>query len=86
MKDSHIVLAETSSNWSDSTVDTVGAGDTFNAGFLARLSERGLLRNPALAEIDAQSLGEALEYGAKVAAITVSRAGANTPWRDEIAT
>lgn len=65
-------------------VDTVGAGDTFNAGVLAKLSELNLLTKPGLAEIAAQHLGEALEYGAKVAAITVSRAGANPPWRDEI--
>lgn len=65
-------------------VDTVGAGDTFNAGVLAKLSELNLLTKPALAEISAQHLGEALDYGARVAAITVSRAGANPPWRDEI--
>ncbi|OUS36469.1 carbohydrate kinase [Rhodobacterales bacterium 56_14_T64] len=65
-------------------VDTVGAGDTFNAGVLAKLSELGLLSKSALAEISGQPLGEALEHGAKVAAITVSRAGANSPWRDEI--
>jgi len=65
-------------------VDTVGAGDTFNAGVLAKLSELNLLTKSALAEIGAQPLSEALEYGAKIAAITVSRAGANPPWRDEI--
>ncbi len=65
-------------------VDTVGAGDTFNAGVLAKLSELSLMSKSELAEINAQHLGEALEHGAKVAAITVSRAGANPPWCDEI--
>jgi len=67
-------------------VDTVGAGDTFNAGFLARLSQLGLLEKTALAGISDLSVRDALAYGAQVAAITVSRAGANPPWADEINT
>lgn len=65
-------------------VDTVGAGDTFNAGVLAKLVELNLLNKPALADIEADLLGKALDHGAKVAAITVSRAGANPPWHHEI--
>lgn len=66
-------------------VDTVGAGDTFNAGLLARLSELGKLTKPALAALDAEALIEALSFGARVAAVTVARAGANPPWRRELA-
>lgn len=65
-------------------VDTVGAGDTFNAGFLARLSQLGLLEKAALAGISGEAMRDALTYGADVAAITVSRAGANPPWHQEI--
>lgn len=65
-------------------VDTVGAGDTFNAGVLARLSELGKLTKPALAALDAEALTDALAFGASVAAVTVSRAGANPPWRREL--
>lgn len=65
-------------------VDTVGAGDTFNAGFLANLSENGLLDRNHFKGIDEDDFKRALEYGAKVAAITVSRAGANPPWKDEL--
>ena len=65
-------------------VDTVGAGDTFNAGVLARLSELGKLTKPALAALEPEALKEALAFGAKVAAVTVSRAGANPPWRREL--
>jgi fructokinase len=65
-------------------VDTVGAGDTFNAGLLAALSDRGLLSKDALADIDEAALAAGLSFGAKVAAITVSRAGANPPWRREV--
>ena len=65
-------------------VDTVGAGDTFNAGFLASLSEAGRLSKSAIGEIDEPTLRAALAYGAKAAAVTVSRAGANPPRRDEL--
>jgi len=64
--------------------DTVGAGDTFNAGFLAKLSELGCLHKEGLAAIDPEALRAALTYGARVAAITVSRAGANPPWASEL--
>lgn len=66
-------------------VDTVGAGDTFNAGVLASLSEQGLLSKAALREISEEALSQALDFGAQVAAVTVSRAGANPPWRQELA-
>jgi fructokinase len=66
-------------------VDTVGAGDTFNAGVLASLHEQGLLSKAAIAELPEGAIRKALTLGAKAAAITVSRAGANPPWRHEIA-
>ena len=65
-------------------VDTVGAGDTFNAGFLAALSKLGFLDRPGLRRLDAENLKQALAFGAQVAAVTVSRAGANPPWADEL--
>jgi fructokinase len=66
-------------------VDTVGAGDTFNAGILASLHEQQLLSKAALAELSEGAIRNALSLGAKAAAVTVSRAGANPPWRHEIA-
>ena len=65
-------------------VDTVGAGDTFNAGFLASLSLSGALSKEGLLSIDHQILRAALEYGSKVAAYTVSQAGVNPPWKDQL--
>ncbi|OIQ32580.1 MAG: carbohydrate kinase [Alphaproteobacteria bacterium MedPE-SWcel] len=65
-------------------VDTVGAGDTFNAGVLARLDALGLLRKSALRTMTAEPLEQALAFGAKVAAITVARAGANPPWARDL--
>ncbi|MFK0688467.1 carbohydrate kinase [Mesorhizobium sp. IMUNJ 23033] len=66
-------------------VDTVGAGDTFNAGILASLHEQGLLTKAAIGDLPEDAIRQALALGAKAAAVTVSRAGANPPWRHEIA-
>jgi fructokinase len=65
-------------------VDTVGAGDTFNAGFLAGLRESGVLTKAQLKTIDQDSLRSAMEYGSRVAAYTVGQAGANPPWRKDL--
>ncbi len=67
-----------------SVVDTVGAGDTFNAGILAALSERGLLTRQAVGALTPAQVGDALSLAALAASITVSRAGANPPWREEL--
>ncbi|MEC7762247.1 MAG: carbohydrate kinase [Pseudomonadota bacterium] len=66
-------------------VDTVGAGDTFNAGLLAGLSRAGLLDKAALQTLDADKVKPALALGNRAAAVTVSRAGANPPWLEELA-
>jgi fructokinase len=65
-------------------VDTVGAGDTFNAGVMASLSEQGLLTKAGVAGVTATQMDTALTLAAKAAAVTVSRAGANPPWREEL--
>ncbi|MEM9581269.1 MAG: carbohydrate kinase [Pseudomonadota bacterium] len=65
-------------------VDTVGAGDTFNAGVLADLAQQGCLSKAALASITPEQMKRALQFGARVAAVTVSRAGANPPWASEL--
>lgn len=65
-------------------VDTVGAGDAFNAGVLAALREAGALAKEALASPSETLVREALSFAARVAAFTVSRAGANPPWREEL--
>lgn len=65
-------------------VDTVGAGDTFNAGVLTELDRAGLLNKSSLRALTIDNLRAALEFGADVAAITVSRAGANPPWTHEL--
>ncbi|MBT4871603.1 MAG: carbohydrate kinase [Rhodobacteraceae bacterium] len=65
-------------------IDTVGAGDTFNAGVLSKLSELGCLKKESLPRISPNSVERALRFGAKVAGVTVSRAGANPPWAEEL--
>ncbi|MDG1519088.1 MAG: carbohydrate kinase [Yoonia sp.] len=65
-------------------VDTVGAGDTFSAGFLADLETAGLLTKSALSGASMDDLTRAAAFGARVAAITVARAGANPPWASEL--
>lgn len=65
-------------------VDTVGAGDTFNGGFLTGLKEQGVLRKDAVRALGEDQVRQALTLGAKAAAVTVSRAGANPPRRDEL--
>ncbi|WRH62003.1 MAG: carbohydrate kinase [Fuscovulum sp.] len=64
--------------------DTVGAGDTFNAGALAALHEAGALSKSALSTLSDATLDAALTLGTKAAAVTVSRPGANPPWRHEL--
>ncbi len=66
-------------------VDTVGAGDTFNAGLLAALHAAGALHRAALAAPDPGTLRAAVGLGVRAAAVTVARAGANPPWAAELA-
>jgi fructokinase len=65
-------------------VDTVGAGDTVNAGILASLRDQGLLTKGAIAALSEEQIRSVLAFSGKAAAITVSRAGANPPWRHEM--
>jgi fructokinase len=65
-------------------VDTVGAGDTFNAGILASLHDGGLLTKQAVAALTAAQVEAALTLAGSAAAVTVSRAGANPPRRQEL--
>lgn len=65
-------------------VDTVGAGDTFNAGVLAALQSASALDKATLANAPEALLHDALTMGIRTAAITVSRAGANPPWAADL--
>jgi len=65
-------------------IDTVGAGDTFQAGLLAALTERDLLNRVSLRTLAASSLQEVLQFATRAAAITCSRRGADLPRRIEV--
>ena len=65
-------------------VDTVGAGDTFNAGVLSALHQAGALTKAALGSLPDATLEAALSLGTRAAAVTVSRSGANPPWSNEL--
>ena len=65
--------------------DTVGAGDTFNAGVLAGLADAGMMEKAAVrAGLPPEVLQAALSLGVRAAAVTVSRAGANPPHREDL--
>jgi fructokinase len=65
-------------------VDTVGAGDTYQAALLAGLAETGRLDARALAGLSAANLIELLAFAGKAAALTCSRRGADMPRRSEL--
>lgn len=67
-----------------SNSDTIGAGDTFNAGVLASLHDAGLLTKSAIAGLSETDAKNAVSYGMQTARITVSRKGANPPWKHEL--
>jgi fructokinase len=61
-------------------VDTVGAGDSFGAGFLVAWTESG----PPGDFTDTDRLVAAAGFGARVAGIVCGRRGADPPWRSEL--
>jgi fructokinase len=66
-------------------VDTVGAGDTYQAALLTALAEVNALTPAALRSLSAEALQHALGFAARAAAITCTRRGADMPRRAEVA-
>jgi fructokinase len=64
--------------------DTVGAGDAISGALLDWLARHERLSRPALAAITPVEVAAALDFAAEVAAVTVSRPGADPPRRDEL--
>ena len=68
-------------------VDTVGAGDTFQAALIAWLvgcGARGADTRTVLASLDQAALHEALGFAGSAAAITCARRGADLPYGHEL--
>jgi fructokinase len=63
-------------------VDTVGAGDSFGGGFLARWTELGLGRDGLGSEV---ALRDAIAMAIEVSGRTCMRRGADPPRRSELA-
>lgn len=65
-------------------VDTVGAGDTFQAATLAGLKEEAALSRAALKAFDASRLQALLGFAVRAAAVTCARRGADLPRRADL--
>ncbi|HZR88305.1 MAG TPA: carbohydrate kinase [Bradyrhizobium sp.] len=66
-------------------VDTIGAGDSFQAALLAALHRQDRLARAGLGELTADELRRALSFGCRCAAITCTRRGADPPRSSEVA-
>ena len=67
--------------------DTIGAGDTFGAGLIDALWERERLGGDVraqLAALDRAEVTAVLQHAEKAASVTVSRPGADPPYRHEL--
>lgn len=63
--------------------DTVGAGDTFHAAFLASLIRSDAITG-SFGDVDPETLRNAIDCACAAAAINVSRAGCNPPTQAEV--
>jgi fructokinase len=65
-------------------VDTIGAGDSFQAALLFALHALGRLKKGDLEGMSQDELGRALSFAANCAAVTCTRAGADPPRLGEV--
>jgi fructokinase len=66
--------------------DTIGAGDTFGAAMLDELATRGLLGGgvATIRAMTREQVEGVLDFATRAAAVTVSRPGADPPYRSEL--
>ena len=67
-----------------SVMDTIGAGDSFQAALLFALRAIGRIKRNALAEMNAGELDRTLSFASACAAVTCSRAGADPPRQSDV--
>jgi fructokinase len=65
-------------------VDTIGAGDSFQAGLLFALHTMGRIAPQTIAEMTAEELSRALTFATQCAAFTCGRRGADPPRLSEL--
>lgn len=66
-------------------VDTIGAGDSFQAALLAALHRQDRLARARLEEMTADELRRVLSFGCRCAALTCTRMGADPPRSNDVA-
>ena len=65
-------------------VDTVGAGDSFQAGLLCGLDELGKATKPGLSEVSLDECRKVVDFAMAAAAISCTRRGADLPRRSDL--
>ena len=65
-------------------VDTIGAGDSFQAALLFALRAIGRIKRGTLVEMNSEQLGRALSFASVCAAFTCGRAGADPPRQSDV--
>ena len=65
-------------------VDTIGAGDSFQAALLFALRAIGRIGTQALAQTNPEELGRVLSFASSCAAFTCGRAGADPPRQSDV--
>jgi fructokinase len=66
-------------------VDTIGAGDSFQAALLFALRAIGRIGKVSLAQVTSEEVGRVLSFAAACAAFTCGRAGADPPRASDVA-
>lgn len=65
-------------------VDTVGAGDSFQAALLCGLDELGKATKPGLSEVSPAECRQVVDFAMAAAAMTCTRRGADLPRRSDL--
>jgi fructokinase len=65
-------------------VDTIGAGDTFNAALLHHLVDAGADTREGVLALSEEEVRDAVAFAVRAAAVTCTRAGANPPWANDL--
>ena len=77
-------LAREAKQGSQDDLDTIGAGDSFQAALLFALRAIGRIKCGTLAQLNSAELGRALSFASTCAAFTCGRAGADPPRQSDV--